>query len=143
MYSIEELKKKYDEETYKIIGAAMEVHRHLGCGFLEAVYGDALAIEFTNRNIPFEREKLINIKYKDTTLEHYYVADFVCYDSIIVELKAVTELNKTFEAQVLNYLNATGYFFEVHPTPDQGLSDAANMLELDKLQSLVSKLIED
>ena len=91
MYSIEELKKKYDEETYKIIGAAMEVHRHLGCGFLEAVYGDALAIEFTNRNIPFEREKLINIKYKDTTLEHYYVADFVCYDSIIVELKAVTE----------------------------------------------------
>jgi GxxExxY protein len=87
----------------------MEVHRHLGCGFLEAVYGDALAIEFTNRNIPFEREKLINIKYKDTTLEHYYVADFVCYDSIIVELKAVTELNKTFEAQVLNYLNATGY----------------------------------
>ena len=109
MYSIEELKKKYDEETYKIIGAAMEVHRHLGCGFLEAVYGDALAIEFTNRNIPFEREKLINIKYKDTTLEHYYVADFVCYDSIIVELKAVTELNKTFEAQVLNYLNATGY----------------------------------
>ena len=109
MYSIEELKKKYDEETYKIIGAAMEVHRHLGCGFLEAVYGDALAIEFTNHNIPFEREKLINIKYKDTTLEHYYVADFVCYDSIIVELKAVTELNKTFEAQVLNYLNATGY----------------------------------
>ena len=109
MYSIEELKKKYDEGTYKIIGAAMEVHRYLGCGFLEAVYGDALAIEFTNRNIPFEREKLINIKYKDTTLEHYYVADFVCYDSIIVELKAVTELNKTFEAQVLNYLNATGY----------------------------------
>ena len=109
MYSIEELKKKYDEETYKIIGAAMEVHRHLGCGFLEAVYGDALAIEFTNRNIPFEREKLINIKYKDITLEHYYVADFVCYDSIIVELKAVTELNKTFEAQILNYLNATGY----------------------------------
>ena len=109
MYSIEELKKKYDEETYKIIGAAMEVHRHLGCGFLEAVYGDALDIEFSNRNIPFEREKLINIKYKDTTLEHYYVADFVCYDSIIVELKAVTELNKTFEAQVLNYLNATGY----------------------------------
>jgi GxxExxY protein len=87
----------------------MEVHRHLGCGFLEAVYGDALAIEFACRNIPFEREKLINIKYKDTTLEHYYVADFVCYDSIIVELKAVTELNKTFEAQVLNYLNATGY----------------------------------
>jgi GxxExxY protein len=109
MYSIEELKKKYDEGTYKIIGAAMEVHRHLGCGFLEAVYGDALAIEFASRNIPFEREKLINIKYKDTTLEHYYVADFVCYDSIIVELKAVTELNKTFEAQVLNYLNATGY----------------------------------
>jgi GxxExxY protein len=109
MYSIEELRKKYDEGTYKIIGAAMEVHRHLGCGFLEAVYGDALAIEFANRNIPFEREKTVNINYKDVTLAHYYVADFVCYDSIIVELKAVAELNKTFDSQVLNYLNATGY----------------------------------
>ena len=109
MYSIEALKKKYDEETYQIIGAAMEVHRRLGCGFLEAVYGDALAIEMKTREIPFEREKLINIRYKDQTLEHYYVADFVCYGKIIVELKSVSELNKTFDAQVLNYLNATGY----------------------------------
>ena len=109
MYSIEALKKKYDEDTYKIIGAAMEVHRQLGCGFLEAVYGDALAIEMKDRNIPFEREKLLNIKYKDKVLEHYYVADFVCFGNIIVELKAVSELNKTFDAQVLNYLNATGY----------------------------------
>ena len=109
MYSIEALKKKYDEETYQIIGAAMEVHRQLGCGFLEAVYGDALAIEMKIREIPFEREKLINIRYKDQTLEHYYVADFVCYGEIIVELKSVSELNKTFDAQVLNYLNATGF----------------------------------
>ena len=109
MYSIEALKKKYDEETYQIIGAAMEVHRHLGCGFLEAVYGDALAIEMKTREIPFEREKLINIRYKDQTLEHYYVADFVCFENIIVEIKSVTELNKTFDAQVLNYLNATGF----------------------------------
>ena len=109
MYSIEALKKKYDEETYQIIGAAMEVHRHLGCGFLEAVYEDALAIEMKAREIPFEREKLINIRYKDQTLEHYYVADFVCFGEIIVELKSVSELNKTFDAQVLNYLNATGF----------------------------------
>ena len=109
MYSIEALKKKYDEETYQIIGAAMEVHRHLGCGFLEAVYGDALAIEMKAREIPFEREKLINIRYKDQTLEHYYVADFVCFGEIIVELKSVSKLNKTFDAQVLNYLNATGF----------------------------------
>ena len=58
---------------------------------------------------PFEREKIINIEYKGVPIEHYYVADFVCFDHIIVELKAVTELNKTFDAQVLNYLNATGY----------------------------------
>ena len=109
MYSIEALKQKYEDETYQIIGAAMEVHRQLGCGFLEAVYGDALKIEMTNRKIPFEREKIINIEYKGVPIEHYYVADFVCFDHIIVELKAVTELNKTFDAQVLNYLNATGY----------------------------------
>ena len=64
MYSIEALKQKYEDETYQIIGSAMEVHRHLGCGFLEAVYGDALNIEMTNRKIPFEREKIINIEYK-------------------------------------------------------------------------------
>ena len=109
MYSIEALKKQYDETTYQIIGAAMEVHRELGNGFLEAVYGDALAIEMNIRHIPFEREKKINVTYKNNIIEHYYVADFVCYGGIIVELKAVSELNKTSDSQVLNYLNATGY----------------------------------
>ena len=109
MYSIETLKKQYDERTYQIIGAAMEVHRELGNGFLEAVYGDALAIEMNIRHIPFEREKKINVTYKKNILEHYYIAYFVCYGSIIVELKAVSELNKTFDSQVLNYLYATGY----------------------------------
>ena len=109
MYSIEALKKQYDERTYQVIGAAMEVHRELGNGFLEAVYGDALAIEMNIRHIPFEREKKINVTYKKNILEHYYIADFVCYGSIIVELKAVSELNKTFDSQVLNYLYATGY----------------------------------
>ena len=109
MYSIEALKNKYENETYQIIGAAMEVHRQLGCGFLEAVYGDALKIELTERNIPFEREKKITINYKGESLEHYYAADFVCFDHIIVELKAVTELNKVYDAQIINYLNATGY----------------------------------
>ena len=109
MYSIEALKKKYEAETYHIIGAAMEVHRQLGAGFLEPVYGDAFAMELRNRLIPFEREYKINIKYKGETIDHYYVADFVCYNHVIVELKAVSELTKTYDSQVLNYLNATGF----------------------------------
>jgi GxxExxY protein len=107
MYSIELLKQKYEKQTYQIIGAAMEVHRHLGSGFVEQVYGDALAIEFTKRDIPFEREKQIDIYYKGEKLSHYYVSDFICYQNIIVELKAVTEINKIHQAQVLHYLNAT------------------------------------
>mgnify|MGYP002523116451 CR=1 FL=1 len=71
MYSIEALKKKYDEETYQIIGAAMEVHRHLGCGFLEAVYGDALAIEMKAREIPFESGLLIN--FGEISLKHHRI----------------------------------------------------------------------
>lgn len=109
MYSIEELKTRYEAETYQVIGAAMEVHRQLGCGFLEAVYGDALAFEFKEKNISFEREKKIDIYYKGEKLEHYYQADFLCFDHIVVELKAVSELVKSHDSQVLNYLNAKGY----------------------------------
>jgi GxxExxY protein len=95
--------------VYAINGAAMEVHSQLGCGFLEAVYQEALSIELTHRGIPFEREKEICIRYKGAVLEKRYYADFVCYDKVIVELKAISELTSTHVAQVLNYLKATGY----------------------------------
>ena len=98
----------HKEETYKIIGAAMEAHRTLGCGFLEAVYQEALAIEFDKQNIPYIQEKKLEIQYKDQTLSKYYEADFICYDKIIVETKAIKELSGIDEAQVFNYLKATG-----------------------------------
>lgn len=97
----------YKQEVYSIIGAAMEVHTVLGCGFLEAVYQEALNLEFTNRNIPCEAEKLIQINYKGSVLKKYYQADFVCYDKIIVELKALSAISSEHESQLLNYLKAT------------------------------------
>ena len=96
-----------DQETYSIIGAAIEVHKQLGPGFVEYVYGDALEIEFQLRGIPFEREVSIPIDYKGTTLKHIYVADFICYGHVIVELKAVEKILPIHEAQILNYLKAT------------------------------------
>ncbi|MEA3310751.1 MAG: GxxExxY protein [candidate division WOR-3 bacterium] len=97
-----------DKRTYAIIGAAMEVHKVLGCGFLEAVYQGALATEFTTRNIPFEREVELPIIYKGTQLATSYRADFICYGSVLVELKAISKIGKVEEAQVINYLKATG-----------------------------------
>ena len=96
----------YQEESYKIRGAVFAVHNELGCGFLERVYQDALEYEFKERGIPYEREKLIQIMYKDKPLGEPYRADFVCYDKIIVELKALSELDGTHRAQVINYLKA-------------------------------------
>jgi len=97
-----------DPETYAIIGAAMEVHRVLGSGFLEAVYQDAIELEFQARGIPNSREHLIPISYKAHTLATPYRADFVCHSSIIVELKAIKALTDIESAQVLHYLKATG-----------------------------------
>jgi GxxExxY protein len=97
-----------DAQTFAIIGAAMDVHRTLGHGFLEAVYQQALAVEFESRNIPFRREQTIPVVYKGRTLEASYKADFVCYESVIVELKAIGALTKVDDAQVINYLKATG-----------------------------------
>ncbi len=98
-----------DPETYAIIGAAMEVHGEMGNGFLEAVYQDALEIELTQRNIPFTREQPIPVTYKGHTLGTPYRADFVCYGSVIVELKAIKTLTEIESAQVLHYLKATGF----------------------------------
>ena len=97
-----------DPETYAILGAAMEVHRELGNGFLEGVYQDALEIELTQRGIPFTREHPVPVTYKGHVLGTPYRADFVCYGSIIVELKAIKSITDIESAQVLHYLKATG-----------------------------------
>ena len=97
------------EESYKIIGAAMEVHRELGSGFLEAVYQEALALEFIRKDIPFKQEAKLEISYKEQTLSKYYEADFICYNKIILEIKAINELSSSHESQVINYLKATGF----------------------------------
>jgi len=99
----------YKEECFKIIGACLEVHKTLGNGFLKPVYQEALTIEFNKQNIPFEKEKILAIVYKGIELEKKYIADVVCYEKIIVELKALSSLNSEHESQVLNYLKATGY----------------------------------
>ena len=85
------------------------MNKTLGCGFLEPVYQEALSIEFKKQHIPFEKEKVLSIVYKDIELEKKYVADFVCYGKIIVEVKALSALISDHEAQLLNYLKATGY----------------------------------
>ena len=98
-----------DPRTYDIIGADMEVHRQLGCGFLEPVYQEALAIEFAMRDVPFRREVKLPIEYKGQCLLTAYSADFICFETVVVELKALARLSGTEEAQVINYLKATGY----------------------------------
>jgi len=98
---------KFKKETYKIIGCAMKVHSELGSGFLEAVYQEALSIMFRNEKIPFEKEKLLEIEFLGQKLNKKYIADFICFDEIIIEAKAVKELNNVHIAQVFNYLKAT------------------------------------
>jgi len=96
-----------DPQTHAIIGAAMEAHRQLGPGFLEAVYQEALALEFAARGIPFAAQVELPVYYKGQKLTCFYKADLVCYDSVIVELKALKALTGVDEAQLLNYLKAT------------------------------------
>jgi GxxExxY protein len=97
-----------DAHTFAIIGAAMEVHRELGCGFLEAVYQEALEREFLSRKIPFKAQPFVQISYKRQPLQKTYQPDFVCFDDIIVEIKALDRLSGIEQAQVINYLKATG-----------------------------------
>ncbi len=97
-----------DQQSHAIIGAAMEVHRELGCGFLEAVYQCALALEFQDREIPFRAEVPLPVRYKGKLLTCGYRADFVCYEDFLVETKAITELTRADDAQLINELKATG-----------------------------------
>ena len=97
-----------DQETYKIIGSAMAVHNELGHGFLEAIYHEALEREFNMQDIPFSKEKKLPVYYKKYKLKNYYLADFICYDSVIVEIKALRRLSGNEEAQLINYLKASG-----------------------------------
>ena len=96
-----------DQQSHAIIGAAMEVHRELGCGFLEAVYQCALALEFQDREIPFRAEVPLPVRYKGKLLTCGYRADFVCYEDFLVETKAITELTRADDAQLINELKAT------------------------------------
>lgn len=97
----------YKEEVYAIIGAAMDVYNHLGPGFLEAVYQEAMEVELTARNIPNSPEQDIRILYKGRPLKTFYTPDLICYGKIVVELKAIERLTSREEAQLLNYLKAT------------------------------------
>ena len=100
---------RYPQESYDIIGAAMKVHSILGPGFTEKVYQDALEIEFREREIPFEREKELQASYKGMILSGTYKPDFICYGKIIVELKAVKELDDVHRSQAINYAKVAGY----------------------------------
>ncbi len=91
------------DEAFKIVGAAMAVHRHLGCGFTEKVYQDALELEFQAEGIPYQRELPLHASYRGVQLKAEFVPDFVCYEKIIVELKAVRELDDMHRSQAINY----------------------------------------
>lgn len=108
MKSVEKTELLLKEETNAVTGAAIEVHRALGPGFLEKVYQEAMQLELKARRIPFEAEKLLGIKFKGHQLAQRYFADLVCYEQIIVEIKALNSLSGKEEAQLLNYLKATG-----------------------------------
>jgi GxxExxY protein len=97
----------YPEESYLIINKCYEVYNTLGSGFLEVIYKDALAYEFDNAKIPFQREVLYDVKYKNIVLKHKFFADFVVFDKIILEIKAVSKMKDEFYTQTINYLKVS------------------------------------
>lgn len=99
----------YKEESYKIIGACFEVYKQKGCGFTEVVYQECLAIEFELQKIPFVEQPKIQLDYKGRVLDQYFQPDYVCYNKIIVEIKALPALIEINKSQTLNYLNATNF----------------------------------
>jgi GxxExxY protein len=99
----------FKEESYKIIGACMEVHKKLGSGFLESVYSEALAMEFARADIPYEKEKKLPVYYEDKPMNKYFRADFVCFNSIIIELKATKFIIDADHRQTMNNVKATKF----------------------------------
>ena len=99
----------FEENTYKIIGACMSVHKGLGAGFLESVYHEALEKEFKNQKVNFESKKKLQVYYNNAPLQKYFIADYICFDNIVVEIKAASFLHKDTEAQTINYLKSTNY----------------------------------
>ncbi len=98
----------FKEESYRIVGACFEVYKEKGSGFLEAVYQECLAIEFGDQNIPFCEKPRLRLEYKGRTLKQEYEPDFLCFDEIVVEIKAIKTLADEHRAQVINYLKSTG-----------------------------------
>ena len=103
----------YKQETHNIIGAAMAVHRYFGCGFTEKVYQDALEQELLICKIPYEREKSLHATYHHVQLNTPFVPDFICYNKIIVELKAVKELDDMHRSQAINYAKIAGFYLSL------------------------------
>ena len=99
----------YADETYKILGACFEVYKRMGCGFLEPVYQECLEIEFNLQEITFTAQKELILEYRGKRLKQTYKPDFICFEKIVVEIKAVSNLIDEHRAQLLNYLHATGY----------------------------------
>jgi len=99
----------FKDECYAIVGACFEVYKEKGCGFVEAVYQECLEIEFDCSKVPAVAQPQLPLSYRGRTLRQKFVPDFICWDKIIVELKAVSELTDEHRAQVLNYLSATGF----------------------------------
>jgi GxxExxY protein len=99
----------FEKETYNIIGLCMKVHKGLGAGFLESVYHEALGREFDQEGISFKSKEKLQVYYNGEILNKYFVADFICYEKIIIELKATPFLHKDFEAQTINYIKSTNY----------------------------------
>ena len=99
----------FEEESYKIIGTCMLVHKGLGAGFLESVYHEALEKEFETQKVNFESKKKLQVYYNQEPLKKYFIADFICFDKIVVEIKAASFLHKDTEAQTINYLKSTNY----------------------------------
>ena len=99
----------YKDETFKIIGSCMRVHSELGSGFLESVYHEALEREFKENEVPYKSKEKLQVFYKDEIMNKFFVADFVCFDKIIIELKASNFIHKTMELQTVNYLKTTKF----------------------------------
>ena len=106
----------YKQEVFQIVGAAMNVHRYFGPGFTEKVYQEALQVEFQKQEIPYKRENPIRAKYHDIELNAEFVPDFICYNDIVVELKAVKELDDIHRSQAINYGKVAGTKLSLLPS---------------------------